>query len=185
MMQGDPPLVYGIKWNPVERPDLKGKYPDNKDCAFVTFGSKHLYFWSTNGSKDGRPINTELTGVGTCVLRDGEAIKGRFMKKEKLDATTSGEKEVAATKEKNNDIQARNYCNCAPENRRNSLRNSLTPIPPHDIQDVLCVEFLRNGAVVSGMPDGEVYYWLPSDTEDMGLEVRNSDAILRNSVAIL
>ena len=36
------------------------------------------------------------------------------MKKEKLDATTSGEKEVAATKEKNNDIQARNYCNCAP-----------------------------------------------------------------------
>ena len=37
------------------------------------------------------------------------------MKKEKLDATTSGEKEVAATKEKNNDIQARNYCNCAPE----------------------------------------------------------------------
>ena len=107
-MQGDPPLVYGIKWNPVERPDLKGKYPDNKDCAFVTFGSKHLYFWSTNGSKDGRPINTELTGVGTCVLRDGEAIKGRFMKKEKLDATTSGEKEVAATKEKNNDIQARN-----------------------------------------------------------------------------
>ena len=40
------------------------------------FGSKHLYFWSTNGSKDGRPINTELTGVGTCVLRDGEAIKG-------------------------------------------------------------------------------------------------------------
>ena len=156
MVQGDPPLVYGIKWNPVERPDLKGKYPDNKDCAFVTFGSKHLYFWSTNGSKDGRPINTELTGVGTCVLRDGEAIKGRFMKKEKLDATTSGEKEVAATKEKNNDIQ-----------------------------DVLCVEFLRNGAVVSGMPDGEVYYWLPSDTEDMGLEGRNSDAILRNSVAIL
>ena len=73
---GRPPLVYGIKWNPVERPDLKGKYPDNKDCAFVTFGSKHLYFWSTNGSKDGRPINTELTGVGTCVLRDGEAIKG-------------------------------------------------------------------------------------------------------------
>ena len=129
MVQGDPPLVYGIKWNPVERPDLK-KYPDNKDCAFVTFGSKHLYFWSTNGSKDGRPINTELTGVGTCVLRDGEAIKGRFMKKEKLDATTSGEKEVAATKEKNNDIQARNDCNCAPENRRNSLRNSLTPIPP-------------------------------------------------------
>ena len=52
------------------------------------------------------------------------------MKKEKLDATTSGEKEVAATKEKNNDIQARNYCNCAPENRRNSPRNSLTPIPP-------------------------------------------------------
>ncbi len=50
---------------------------------------------------------------------------------------------------------------------------------------MLCVEFLRNGAVVSGMPDGEVYYWLPSDTEDMGLEVRNSDAILRNSVAIL
>jgi microtubule-associated protein-like 6 len=75
------------------------------------------------------------------VLRDGEAIKGRFMKKEKLDATTSGEKEVAATKEKNNDIQ-----------------------------DVLCVEFLRNGAVVSGMPDGEVYYWLPSDTEDMGVD---------------
>jgi hypothetical protein len=57
--------------------------------------------------------------------------------------------------------------------------------PSHDNQDVLCVEFLRNGAVVSGMPDGEVYYWLPSDTEDMGLEVRNSDAILRNSVAIL
>ena len=57
--------------------------------------------------------------------------------------------------------------------------------PSHDVQDVLCVEFLRNGAVVSGMPDGEVYYWLPSDTEDMGLEVRNSDAILRNSVAIL
>ena len=52
------------------------------------------------------------------------------MKKEKLDATTSGEKEVAATKEKNNDIQARNYCNGAPENRRDSLRNSLTPIPP-------------------------------------------------------
>ena len=73
---GVPPQIYGIKWNPVERPDLKGKYPDNKDCAFVTFGSKHLYFWSTNGSKDGRPINTELTGVGTCVLRDGEAIKG-------------------------------------------------------------------------------------------------------------
>ena len=34
----------------------------------------------------------------------------------------------------------------------------------------MCVEFLRNGAVVSGMPDGEVYYWLPSDTEDMGID---------------
>ena len=42
--------------------------------------------------------------------------------------------------------------------------------PSHDTQDVLCVEFLRNGAVVSGMPDGEVYYWLPSDTEDMGVD---------------
>ena len=48
----------------------------------------------------------------------------------------------------------------------------------------MCVEFLRNGAVVSGMPDGEVYYWLPSDTEDMGVDgtpPRNSGAILRNS----
>ena len=51
----------------------------------------------------------------------------------------------------------------------------------------MCVEFLRNGAVVSGMPDGEVYYWLPSDTEDMGVDgtpPRNSGAILSQFCAI-
>ena len=52
-----------------------------------------------------RPNDAEF--FHSHVFPDGEAIKGRFMKKEKLDATTSGEKEVAATKEKNNDIQAR------------------------------------------------------------------------------
>ena len=50
---------------------------------------------------EGRPADlSELTGVGTCVLRDGEAIKEQFIKKRRSSTRRRAAKEVAATKKR-------------------------------------------------------------------------------------